>query len=667
MSHDLSDSDHFDPREYFSRPIPSHSRVDIDPEGEEYLTGEAPFTIVGDDELFQHLYKYHRGGGFSCIILTELSYLFTVLFTIIFSTFLLTCVDWTALQSGSKRKLEDAIYPSCSPPGGRSFFVSLLVFAFTTWWCIQAYRTSRYLQRLWKIRGIWIGRLGLSSDVKWVTWQNVIDRYHERIDSATDSHYIVNCIMRWDNYMIALLTKDIFEFGELSGLGGGTIFTKFVEWNITQCIKHALFRDDGILIQDVMRNASKKEYTERLRKSFIIGSVLGAIFAPFAISAVSVYLVYRYVSEYHKDPEALGLYCFTPLARWKLRDFNELDHVYMKRINGAHSKIKEYLSQFVNKELEIVMKFISFMVGSMFLTLMVFSLFNSDIIVSLWETEKPIIFYIGILGAVLVMFQNKKSEIPTEFDPCAKFDELIYLLHYTPVSWATMSSLERYHEVGKLFRYKWSIIFQEILSIVYCPLLLFFWLAPRSEKIVSFFRENSVEREKLRIICSCAEFDMYKQFIRTDRHVDETDEDVITEEENSASRELTREGGSMESRDALERFLKSKMSASVLNFREAYPTWDPRFYERRSRSHLSELRSTRTGMESTSPETTYGTPAGPFTYSSDTIQQSLPNTDFALPFPLTLETESIHVDGACYPDEPSGSPERKGVEIKFRS
>src|SRR5688500_18479211 len=65
----------------------------------------APFTIVGDDQFFKHLYEYHQGCGFLCVVLTQISYILTVLFTITFSTFLMTCVDWKGIHEKRKTDL----------------------------------------------------------------------------------------------------------------------------------------------------------------------------------------------------------------------------------------------------------------------------------------------------------------------------------------------------------------------------------------------------------------------------------------------------------------------------------------------------------------------------------------------------------------------------------
>ena len=509
----------------------------------------APFTIVGNDQFFQHLYEYHQGSGLVCIFLNEICYILTVLFTILFSTFLTTCVDWKSIHDGKNTTLHDAIYPGCSPDGGRNGMVTLAFLVFIIYWFILAGRTTLYLLRIKKVHDLWIGVLGLSSDVQWVTWQMVIDAYHERIDQSVDSHYIVNRIMRWDNYLIAMLMKNVFGMNYFNG-----VFTKVLEWNIERCISSALFRDDGILIKDVMLQSKKSEYVVRLRKTFLFYGVMNLICLPFVFSALLVYFIYRYVSEYHKNPRAMGLYSFTPIAKLKLRDFNELQHVYVARLNRAHPKIIEYLSQFVNEGVNIIFKFISFLLGSTLLILVAVSFFYPDIIISLFLTEKPIIFYVGVLGILFAAVQNSTVTDPIVYEPDEKFDELMRVLHGTPTSWAHMSTRERYMEIRKFFKYKWMVWVYEILSVIYVPFLLLFYLPTKSEDIVDFFRENSIHVDKLGIICSCASFGVHKPLIHTS---EDQDDDV----------------------DSVTSSMERKMSTSVLNFKQNY-TWEPEKFRR---------------------------------------------------------------------------------------
>jgi autophagy-related protein 9 len=263
-------------------------------------------------------------------------------------------------------------------------------------------------------------------------------------------------------------------------------------------------------------------------------------------TAFTIYFIYRYITEYHNNPKAIGLFSFTPTAKWKLRDFNELPHVYMSRLIKARPKIVEYLAQYVNYEFTIVIKFFSFIIGTLFFILILISFLNPNIIISVVLLEKPVIFYVSIIGAIYLLLknvtENYDEKLPV-YEPNEKFNELVKVLHYTPSAWDALDTKERYIEIRHLFRYKWIILVQEIISVFYIPVLFIRWyyLPNQARKIVNFFRENSVHVDKLGLICTNANFNFNRK-----------KKEVIT----------------------LDPFMNLKMSNSLINFKNSY-TWDP--------------------------------------------------------------------------------------------
>jgi hypothetical protein len=546
------DEFNFDPAEFLIQKDARTSRRKRNEANFKVANEDTPFTIVGNDSFFKLLYQFHQGSGFFCIVLTHVCHLLTVLFTILFSTFLTTCVDWKSIHNGEKKKFKDAIYPSCSPERGRNPFITFTFVIFFSYWVYTCAKTGNYISRMWKIREIWTGILGLSSNVKWVTWQSVIDRYHTRVDGGVDSYYIVNRIMRWDNYLIAMLTKDTMGLNKY-----GNVFTKVIQWNLHRCLLYTLFRDDETLVKDVMLRSRTDEYVQQLRKNLMICGVLNLLGAPFVLCAQTVYFIYRHVSEYHHNPKAIGMYVFTPMARWKLRHFNELPHVYTARLNNAHPKIIEYLAQFASEENNIILKFISFVLGATLQILAVVAFLYPDVIISLFLIEQPVIVYIGTIALLYTITRNNTVEEFPPSEPEMKFTELLKTLHYSPASWANISTLGRHQEIQRLFRYQFLVFLQEVASIIYGPFLFFFYLPTRAHEIVNFFRENSVHVDKLGIICSCAIFDAERAMIEA------TDDDIAS---------ITSSVG-------------RKTSTSLLNFKRSYPTWDPVRFKRYTISH----------------------------------------------------------------------------------
>jgi autophagy-related protein 9 len=499
--------------------------------------------LLISDSFFRNLYDYHQKSGFFCILLAQFLYVLTILFTILFSTFISTCVDWNSIRNGTRKDLISAMYPYCSPPSGVNVIVIFFFMIFMIWWTIVCVNTVVYLCSMYNIHKFWHYNLGFYAehDLASNSWENVIERCQERISVHLDIHYTTNKIMRWENYLIAMITKDTLGLDNIP-----FTFTKILEWNLHKCITGALFDENEMLLYDVTKESCMEEYNIRLKRAFYYTGILNVVFAPFILSALSVYFIYKYLSDYHKNPKALGIFSFTALSKWKLRDFNELEHVYIKRLNNSHPKIINYLSQFVNEPLNILLQFISFILGSMLVSLLTVSFFNSNLIISLFIVEQPVIFYVGIFTGLFVMINNHTTDNYV-FEPEKTFQELVQALNYVPLEWDGMTQKQRYSEIKKIFRYKWVIFINEVLSVVYTPLLLLFWLPKRSRKIIDFFREHSViiNNNNLGIISS---FALFNKQLQQYQHLSNTRPQQNT--------------------------LDDKMSRSISNFKQSFPTWN---------------------------------------------------------------------------------------------
>jgi autophagy-related protein 9 len=85
---------------------------------------------------------------------------------------------------------------------------------------------------------------------------------------------------------------------------------------------------------------------------------MNLIFAPFIVLYLLLLYFFRYFEvcsnvneisndqEYHKNPGALGSRQYKPFAQWKFREFNELYHIFKKRLDFSHKFASKYIDQF---------------------------------------------------------------------------------------------------------------------------------------------------------------------------------------------------------------------------------------------------------------------------------------------------------------------------------
>lgn len=457
-------------------------------------TPNSQVTGFDSDFYFRLLYSYHQKFGYKCMQTTKICSLLSSLFGLAFSMFLLSCISWEDIFLHNVNTLKGALRQTCKPDSDYMTFVYAF---FIIGWFIQAGHVISFLSQASDVHELWRQKLELPEDVKWISWTEVMDQYASNVDIRATRDYIVSRIMRYDNYLIAMLNKNIF------GFDSGRLFSKTIELNLWLAFKVAFFTSNSGLHVDFLLPANHTVYTRRLKYIFIGLGILNAVVAPFILLGCIVYFLYRYVSIYHKDPHKIGIYQFTPLAKWKLRDFNELPHVYLERLNRAHKTVEEYLSEFADERYNGVYRLLEFITGSVLAVLVWVSFMDQTLLVSFTlYGDQHILFFMGVFGAIFMGCQSAIRKDAPVSDPDERFNDLIQVLHYTPLSWNRLSTKARYIEIQKLFRYRITIFFHEVMSLLYSPFIFMFWLPRRADKIVKFLRDNSSYIPDRGVVCT---------------------------------------------------------------------------------------------------------------------------------------------------------------------
>ena len=290
----------------------------------------------------------------------------------------------------------------------------------------------------------------------------------------------------------------------------------------------------------------------RLKNRFFGLGLLLFILAPFLLVFLILYFFFRYAQEYHKNPSSVGARQYSPLARWKFREFNELLHVFQHRLNSSYPKAIKYLGQFPQQHLIIYAKFISFICGSFAAVLLISTILNQDLLHDFEITPGySSFFYISVFGGIAA---SLNSLIPHEseiYEPEKIGQELILDTHYFPPEWhGQLHSRTVYTSFSRLFPTKITLYCQEILSILTAPFILCFSLPSCSESIIDFFREFSVHVDSIGYVCSFGVFD----FKRNGNTM------YGAPNANQESKWTSKAG---------------KMESSFLSFKVQHPEWDP--------------------------------------------------------------------------------------------
>lgn len=482
------------------------------------------------DNFLVDVYSYFLGSGIYCILLTRAVNMATLLFVVGFSTFLSNCIDYRKLSHSDK--LSDIQIPKCMSKMGLMHTFTLWLFAL--FWFLKLFQYVNDIKRLADMRDFYHYLLGIpDGDMQTISWPQIVQKFMQlreqnnssvmnRNDRRIDPHIIANRIMRKENYLIAMINKDVLDLSiPLPFFKKKHKFlSKTLEWHISLCIMDFTFNEQGQLRPVFLKDTHRRILSDGLKRRFFFAGVMNIVFAPFIILYLTLLYFFRYFNEYHKDPSSIGTRQYTPLAEWKMREFNELYHLFKRRLNLSYELASRYVNQFPKEKTVTLARFVTFIAGSFAAVLGIVSLIDPDIFLGFEITrDRTVLFYIGLFGTIAAV---GRSLIPSEtlvFDPETTIRGVAEHTHYLPKEWeGNLRTDWVKSEFSALYDLKLVIILKEVLSVMVAPFILWFSLPSSSDKIVDFFREFSVHVDGMGYVCSFAVFNFDQRGKATDTY-----------------------------------------------------------------------------------------------------------------------------------------------------
>ena len=541
------------------------------------------------DNFLKDVYDYFLGNGFWSILLQRALNMLTLAFVVGFTIFLSNCIDYRRVRGSEK--MSEILIPRCTTKMG--------TFANLTLWLVCLFWISKFFQYLFDIRRLrnlhdfYHHLLGIAeSDIQTISWQEVVSRLMALRDAnpttaggvsaksrrflsqnkqRMDAHDIANRLMRKENYLIALFNKDILDLTlPIPFFRQRQLFSRTLEWNIHQCVIDYVFNPQGQVRPLFLKETHRKALSDGLRRRFIFAGTLNIFVAPFIVIYFLMLYFFQYFTEYQKNPAQIGSRQYNPLAEWKFREFNELWHLFQRRINMSYPFATRYINQFPKDKVVQTARFVAFVAGALASVLALASIVDPEMFLNFQVTpDRTVLFYLGVVGTTWAVARGLLPEDNLVFDPAFALEEVIDFTHYRPTHWD-----ERLHsdqvraEFAQLYQMKVVIFLNEILSMIFTPFVLWFSLPKCSDRIIDFFREFTVHVDGLGYVCSFAEFNFKKQG------------NVLLQETNQQQTRGTHDNTTQNLRDDYYATKDQKLEASYWGFMNDYarnPNTDIRF------------------------------------------------------------------------------------------
>lgn len=430
--------------------------------------------------------------------------------------------------------MDQILIPKCTSKISMSS--TFLLWLLCLFWIGKVFQLLLDIRRLKHMHDFYHCLLGVSdAEIQTISWQEIVSRLMTLRDAnaATagavpahnrrymgsqskqrmDAHDIANRLMRKENYLIALVNKDILDLTlPVPFLRNRQLFSRTLEWNINLCIVDYVFNEQGQVRPLFLKDSHRKALSDGLRRRFVFFGIMNIFVAPFIVVYFMMHYFFRYFNEYKKNPSQISSRQYTPLAEWKFREFNELWHLFERRINLSHPFATRYVDQFPKDKTIQIAGFVAFVSGALTSVLALASIIDPELFLGFELThDRTVLFYLGIFGSVWALARGMVPEETDVFDPEYTLLKVINFTHYFPSHWkGKLHSDDVRKDFAISYQLKIIIFMEEILSMIFTPFILWFSLPKCSERVIDFVREFTVHVDGMGYLCSFAVFDFKK-------------------------------------------------------------------------------------------------------------------------------------------------------------
>ena len=522
------------------------------------------------DEYFARIYTYYRERGLQCILASRIISVMTIGYLLIFTIFL-WFINWDGVvhqctnetSCGHVAFFDPHWLRRASPFRVLYFFYFFLLFFLYWAWTLAQFVTE--LRPLYEMRAFYRDRLHLEdADLQVVSWDEIVVKLVELqrtsrlciVKDQLTAHDIANRILRKQNFLVMLVNLELLPLDAplggllpLPGAHRGLCMTRILEWNLYFTILDAMFDRQFRIRQSFTSDVAN------LRRRFVLCGCLNLLLAPFVIIFMLIFTLLKHAEEFRRRPAASAFgRDYSRHARWRMREYNELEHVFDARLASSGPDASAYVKQFPAPLMTLIARFITFVVGSLSSVLLLLSLGN----------EKLLLFFPGPLGlnlltllailstvlAVSHSFDGLAGEnaLVVPMQPSALLQSVARHTHHMPEHWRGREHTRAvYSDFCGLYQYRIVLLAQEVLGALTAPFLMIHRMPRAAGEILETLQKFTVYVEGVGHVCSFALFDF-------ERHGDGR-------------------YGAPRSGPPSERAADGKMEKSYVSFRAAHPSW----------------------------------------------------------------------------------------------
>lgn len=439
-----------------------------------------------DTLFFKNIYNYYYHQGIKNIVILNINSLLIKYFLIMFILFIASCIDYNAIYEfkgtsvdDNNNQIESQIYLSefigfnKNKLLNNSYLIICLILYLIYLICATI-NTVNTIKNSYKIKKIINNELKIKDkQFKYLNWSEIVSRITETYPNPNLNIYTINSrICLDDNIIIDFLRSRIIKTHYI---------TQILEWNFIFCFVNSLFDKKNNITTDTLVSYNKKVLA-RLRLIFVINLVS----LPFTIFIVLIYNLMNYGETLYNNPEFLIRRIWSIKSKWRLKYYNELQHEFETRLDLISNDINKIYFKYNDKGFKLILKFINFVLSSLFITIIILSIINENILFNCYiYKERTVIWILGILGAFIVIIRKiNNSRVISKEEKEDVLENLKKNLTGINPKWFELDMYGKADKfISNMYKSKLLFIFYEILYVILSPYFIYKWIQEFKNKI----------------------------------------------------------------------------------------------------------------------------------------------------------------------------------------
>ena len=271
---------------------------------------------------------------------------------------------------------------------------------------------------------------------------------HQGVPVRLNELHIAQCIMRTENYVIALINSGIVQFPLLNA----TTYILLKDYLIKWCV----FTRKAPTAIHPSASTWRSEVTRNLKVHCVLWAFILFICAPFWVAWRIIYNFFKYGVVFKNDPGRFFLTrTWTTHASVCFREYNELPHCFELRMANSRKMAQDFVDQYPDYLFKVIGQTGSFIFSGIFLLLLLLTILNEGVIANMSFFDKPLLWWMPFILSIALFCSrlgySENTRQLTFFDPKRGFETLQRFSHWEPMELRNWDA-SAYENANKIYK-----------------------------------------------------------------------------------------------------------------------------------------------------------------------------------------------------------------------